>query len=211
MPCLHGFITRSRLLVTVMEPWGSCVVCGRDRRCCARTTNSLFSTAMRLFTGCLAATLLCSIPVAAQDAASTSIEAARERLRFIEGSYRGSSGVVGDTTTTVWRFRPILGGKYFELQAVRDVEFRVTIGFDSTSRRYRMSLLDAGTGAFDVYDGDFEANGALILQNPNFWRVSFARTTVGISWRFEHSRDQGATWQGRPAVELKRMRVMEHP
>lgn len=158
-----------------------------------------------------AAALLAAPPVAAQGAPAGRTEAARERLRFIEGSYRVSSGVAGDTATSVWRFRPVLGGKYFELDEVFRVAFRVTVGYDSTSQRYRMSLLDAGTGAFDIYDGDFDANGALVLQNPHFWRVSFAPTSAGLIWRFEHSTDRGATWKGQPASEMKRMRVVEHP
>ncbi|MBL8960802.1 MAG: hypothetical protein JNJ98_13185 [Gemmatimonadetes bacterium] len=157
------------------------------------------------------ATLLAALPLAAQGTTTGTTQAARERLRFIEGSYRVSSGVAGDTATAVWRFRPVLGGKYFELDEVFRVAFRVTVGYDSTSQRYRMSLLDAGTGAFDVYDGDFDASGALVLQNPNFWRVSFAPTSAGLIWRFEHSTDRGATWKGQPASEMKRMRVVEHP
>lgn len=159
----------------------------------------------------VAATLLVSASVAAQGSTAGTLQAARERLRFIEGSYHASSGVAGDTSTVMWRFRPVLGGKYFELEEVFRVAFRVTIGFDSTSQRYRMSLLDAGTGAFDVYDGDFDASGTLVLQNPHFWRVSFAPTPVGLIWRFEHSTDRGATWKGQPASELKRMRIVEHP
>ena len=165
----------------------------------------------RPLTSLFAAALLAAPPVAAQGAPAGRTEAARERLRFIEGSYRVSSGVAGDTATAVWRFRPVLGGKYFELDEVFRVAFRVTVGFDSTSQRYRMSLLDAGTGAFDIYDGDFDATGALVLQNPHFWRVSFAPTSAGLIWRFEHSTDRGATWKGQPASEMKRIRVVEHP
>jgi hypothetical protein len=131
--------------------------------------------------------------------------ASRERLRFIEGSYRVTSGAPGDTTNATWRFRPILGGKYLELQEVLTVEFRATIGFDSTSQRFRLSLLDAGSGAFDVYEGDFDAQGTLVLQNPHFWRVTFAPTARGLLWRFERSVDGGTTWRGRPATEMIRI------
>ncbi len=158
----------------------------------------------------LIATVLATSTVAAQGTPGSASETARARLRFIEGSFRVSSAAAGDTAS-VWRFRPVLGGKYLELEAVQAVAFRVTVGFDSTSQRYRLSLLDAGTGAFDVYDGEFNATGALVLQNPHFWRITLTPSPTGITWRFEHSADSGATWKGSPATELRRMRVVEHP
>jgi hypothetical protein len=207
-----GFITRWRLLVPGEEHGGPSFVSLTSLKRLRTTIASHLAPMHRLTLASLfTATLLAAVPLGAQGIPPGGPEAARERLRFIEGSFRAASGVAGDTTTTVWRFRPVLGGKYFELDAVFKVAFRVTIGFDSTSHRYRMSLLDAGTGAFDVYDGAFDATGALVLHNPHFWRVTFAPTPTGMTWRFEHSTDRGTTWEGAPASEMKRMRVLEHP
>lgn len=147
------------------------------------------------------------VPVVAAQGAGVprSPAAARERLRVFEGSYRVSSGTPGDTAMSIWRWRPILGGKYLELEETFRVPFRVTVGFDSTAQRYRMSLLDAGSGAVDIYDGDFDASGALVLRNPQFWRVTLTPTDSGMLWLFAHSTDGGATWRQNPTSEMIRV------
>jgi hypothetical protein len=154
----------------------------------------------------IVASLAVSSLGAAQDAAPRpSATAARERMRFIEGSYRVTSGAPGDTASAIWHWRPVLGGKYIELEEVFKVRFRATVGFDSTSQRFRMSLLDAGSGAVDVYDGDFDASGSLVMQNPQFWRVTLTPTARGIFWRFSRSTDRGATWRENPTTEMIRV------
>ncbi len=132
------------------------------------------------------------------------VTGARERLRAFEGSYRvGTDTVTG--AAVIWRWRSVLGGKYVELEETMNVAFRVTIGFDSTAQRYRLSLLDAGSGAVDIYEGDFDATGALVMQNPQFWRLTLRPTERGLVWQGSRSTDRGATWRERPPSEFVRV------
>lgn len=103
------------------------------------------------------------------------------------------------------RFGPILGGRYLELQGhAFDVDFRLTLGWDAPHRQYRLTLLDSGSGALDVYGGQFDTEGQLVLTNDHHFRIHLRPRPDGWTWIYQGSRDQGQTWQASGPAQIAR-------
>ena len=127
-------------------------------------------------------------------------------LAYLAGEFEiRSERSAAETTPLRWQFRPILGGRYLELEGrYQGTDFRLTLGWDAPHRQYRLTLLDSGSGALDLYSGQFDDEGVLVLTNDHHFRVRLEPRPEGWAWVYQGSRDKGKTWQAGGPVQIAR-------
>ncbi len=143
--------------------------------------------------------------------------AAFARLDFVKGFWSGTPWQYrqGSPTSSeprvAYDFRPVLGERYLEASGTRSgVDFRLTLSYNAVDKRYMMSLLDSGSGVLDVYAGDFDEGGRLVLENPHHFRAVLAPAAKGWQWIYEHSADGGGHWVTTSRIDFDR-RISEVP
>lgn len=108
----------------------------------------------------------------------------------------------------VVRFAPGQGGRYLEGEArVGGYGYRMILSYDVVQKLYRFSSIDDVSGLLDVYEGDFDSNGALVVTNLGSGTHYLSGTTrvhnrlsfqplAGDQWEWQidGSTDGGKTW-----------------
>lgn len=69
-----------------------------------------------------------------------------------------------DSTKTS-TFRPIFKGNYYRISGKVSFNFSMTIGYDQWRDKYVLVSFEDGPGLVDIYQGNFDANGDLVLSN----------------------------------------------
>jgi glyoxylase-like metal-dependent hydrolase (beta-lactamase superfamily II) len=109
---------------------------------------------------------------------------------------------------SVVRFAPGPGARYFEGEArVGAFGYRMLLSYDVVQKQYRFSSIDDVSGLLDVYEGDFNSSGALVVSNVKSGthyrtaativhnRLTFQPLPGDVwEWRIEGSTDGGRTW-----------------
>lgn len=134
----------------------------------------------------------------AREEAAEKFRAGFARLRFIEGTWKQANGTATSAgTEPLFRITPYLGGKYLETHGnFGAADFQMIFSYYQPGDHYLMSIVDDQSGVLDVYKGEFDASGALVFTNPNFFRISLIPTSGGnFTWVGASSRDQGATFK----------------
>lgn len=160
------------------------------------------------------AAVLWAPAASAQDDFRTKLRAGVERLQFLKGDWRGcmrnadKAGGWGAGTEKAAHFRPSLNDLYLETEMVSGkYRYIIVFSYDHAQGRYRIASRDDQSGLIDIYDGDFGADGALVVSNVGsgthyaykgvkyFNRMSFLPTSGGWSMIVEASNDRGASWK----------------
>lgn len=104
-------------------------------------------------------------------------------------------------------FKPIFKGNYYHLEAkLQNNFFSMTIGYDQWRDKYVMVCFEDGPGLVDIYQGNFETNGDLVLSNYEagthyvhkgikyYNRMVFTNFSPnGFTWYIDGSTD-GSNW-----------------
>lgn len=103
-----------------------------------------------------------------------------QRLAFLEGTWgadtykidkngdlqpAGSVEANDPDSTKLTSFKPIFNGNYYRITARAGYNFSMTIGYDQWRDTYVMVAFEDGPGLIDIYEGNFEADGSLVLTN----------------------------------------------
>ena len=125
-----------------------------------------------------------------------------------EGSFEKIPTTPTDKTDTskMTKFKPIFKGNYYHLEAKLQNNFSMTIGYDQWRDKYVMACFEDGPGLVDIYQGNFEANGDLVLSNYEagthyvqkgvkyYNRMVFTNFSPnGFTWYIDGSTD-GSNW-----------------
>jgi len=147
--------------------------------------------------------------------------AGMKRISFLKGTWGGISykklkdGTFEKTqtiasndpdSTKTSTFRPIYNGNYYRVDGKVSFNFSMTIGYDQWRDKYVLVSFEDGPGLIDIYQGNFEANGDLVLSNfeagthyvqggiKYYNRMVFATISdKGFTWYIEGSTD-GTNW-----------------
>jgi hypothetical protein len=168
-----------------------------------------------------AATTMAPVKAAAQAASPQQQElrarltAGLRRLDFLVGTWNMAASLPGPDGTWVRRrgraetFERSMNGLYLVMRRTKpngEVYIELTLSYDAAMGRYRLVSRDDSSGLLDVYEGDFNAAGELVMSNvgPGTYyldaglkhhnRLTYAPTPKGWDVRVEDSTDQGATW-----------------
>lgn len=134
----------------------------------------------------------------AREEAAEKFRAGFAKLRFIEGTWKQASGTATSAgAQPLFKIAPYLGGKYLETHGdLGGASFQMIFSYYQPGDHYLMSIVDDQSGVLDVYKGEFDASGALVFTNPNFFRILLIPTPGGnFTWVGASSRDQGATFK----------------
>jgi hypothetical protein len=134
----------------------------------------------------------------AREEAAEKFRAGFTRLRFIEGTWKQANRTAASASAEpLFKITPYLGGKYLETHGnFGSGDFQMIFSYYQPGDHYLMSIVDDQSGVLDVYKGEFDASGALVFTNPNFFRISLIPTPGGnFTWVGASSRDQGATFK----------------
>lgn len=125
-----------------------------------------------------------------------------ERLQFLVGRWAlvrpaAATDSAGMAPTAPLAVEPFLNGKYLRLTGrMGGPAFELLISYSTSDRRYALAILDERSGVFDVYEGDFDSAGRLVLTNPQYFRITLQPvSTGGFAWIGSHSPDRGETWR----------------
>ena len=115
-------------------------------------------------------------------------------------------------------FRPTMNGLYLEMQlATPGYNYQMVFSYDAAMQTYRMVSRDDVSGLIDVYQGDFNADGALVLTNLQSGthyvsggkrihnRITITPGPNGWSGNTEGSADGGVTWRQQGRSESRRI------
>ena len=154
-------------------------------------------------------------------AARTALHEALRKLDFVIGRWGRSlsgppaagGGQTADPkapapTSSIVRFAPGAGGRYIEGETrVGGFGYRMLLSYDVVQKLYRFSSIDDVSGLLDIYEGDLDPTGALVVSNvkPGTHYVAgsdriYNRLTFrpvgkdGWEWRVDGSKDGGKTW-----------------
>ena len=100
------------------------------------------------------------------------------------------------------------GARYLEGETrVGGFGYRMVLSYDAVQKRYRFSSVDDVSGLLDIYEGDFDSAGALVVSNVGSGtyyltgttrvhnRLTFAPLPGDVwEWRVDGSPDGGKTW-----------------
>jgi len=169
------------------------------------------------------AALLWAPAVSAQDDFQAKLRAGVQRLQFLKGDWRGclrnadKAGGWGVGTATAGHFRPSLNDLYLETEMVSGrYRYIMVFSYDHAQGRYRIASRDDQSGLIDIYEGDFGADGALVLSNLSsgthyaykgvkyFNRMTFTPASDGWSVIVEASNDMGASWKSQTRFDAWR-------
>lgn len=118
----------------------------------------------------------------------------------------------------VVRFAPGQGGRYLEGETrVGPYGYRMVLSYDVAQKRYRFTSIDDVSGLLDVYEGDFDSTGALVVSNVGpgthyldgtsriHNRLSFQPLSGDLwEWRVDGSTDGGKTWKRQQTFKAER-------
>jgi hypothetical protein len=94
--------------------------------------------------------------------------------------------------------------------------YEMVFSYDAAQSLYRIASRDDQSGLIDIYEGDFDSSGSLIVSNLTsgthyavggvkyFNRLTFAARADGWSVLVEASRDGGVTWRPQSRAEARR-------
>lgn len=159
-------------------------------------------------------------PAVTQDASERKarLAAALRRLDFLKGPWvitrysRSRDGVWTANEVQTLTIGPSMNDLYLEATFVTPgYIYEMVFSYDTAMETYRVVSRDDQSGLIDVYQGDFNADGALVLTNLQSGthyasgelqihnRLIFAPTADGWSVSIDASADKGETWrpQGR--------------
>ncbi len=124
------------------------------------------------------------------------------RLQFLVGRWAlarpaAAADSAGMAPTAPLEVVPFLNGKYLRLTGrIGGPAFELLISYSLNDRRYALAILDEQSGVFDVYEGDIDLDGRLVLTNPQYFRISLQPVpTGGFVWIGSYSPDSGETWR----------------
>ena len=132
------------------------------------------------------------------------------RIFFLRGTWQGqwqsfSQQAWGETSELEGYFEPTMKEKYLQ-GAVEGAGYRWLISYDQVQDRYRMSSIDEVSGLLDIYEGSFDAEGRLVLDNLESGtlylehgtkihnRLTLAAADGGFHFGVEATEDLGQTW-----------------
>jgi len=90
----------------------------------------------------------------------------------------------------------ILGGRLLETSGhMQNSDFRLSLSYDALKSVYRAALVDNLSGVLDIYEGDFDTSGALIITNPDNFQWQISTTDNGWEMNFAGSDDEGKSFK----------------
>lgn len=155
-----------------------------------------------------------------QEARKTLHEGLR-KLDFVVGRWTGSlslptapagadpvAATSAQPAASMVRFAPGPGARYLEGETrVGGFGYRMVLSYDAVQKRYRFSSIDDVSGLLDVYEGEFDSAGALVVSNVDSGTYYLTGTTRVHNrltflplpgdvweWRVDGSTDGGKTW-----------------
>ena len=116
------------------------------------------------------------------------------------------------------QFAPGPGARYLEgATRVGGFGYRMVLSYDAVQKRYRFSSVDDVSGLLDIYEGDFDSAGALVVSNVGSGtyyltgatrvhnRLTFQPLPGDVwEWRVDGSTDGGKTWVRWQAFKAER-------
>lgn len=148
--------------------------------------------------------------------------AGMNRISFLKGTWGGASykrlkdgtfekaqtvSSNDPDSTKTSTFRSIYNGNYYRINGKLGFNFSMTIGYDQWRDKYVLVSFEDGPGLVDIYQGNFEANGDLVLSNfeagthyvqggvKYYNRMVFANITgKEFTWFIDASTD-GTNWK----------------
>jgi glyoxylase-like metal-dependent hydrolase (beta-lactamase superfamily II) len=110
--------------------------------------------------------------------------------------------------SSIVQFAPGGGARYLEGETrAGGFGYRMVLSYDAVQKRYRFSSIDDVSGLLDVYEGDFDSTGALVVSNVGTGthyltgtarihnRLTFQPLPGDVwEWRVDGSTDGGKTW-----------------
>lgn len=93
------------------------------------------------------------------------------------------------------QFKWVIGKRLLETEGrMQATDFRMSLSFDSLKSVYRLALIDSGSGVLDIYEGDFDIAGTLILTNPDHFQWRLETSAEGWELNYYYSADQGKSY-----------------
>lgn len=149
--------------------------------------------------------------------------AGMERMAFLRGDWTATQSV--PTPQGGWRrlgesalsFRASMNDRYLEtITASAGYNYHLIFSYDTAQRLYRIISRDDRSGLIDVYEGEFSADGALVVSNLRSGthysiggvryhnRMTFRRDGGrGWVWTVDGTSDGGRSWQPQTRVEAR--------
>lgn len=160
----------------------------------------------------------------AQNTQSQETNGAKKGVLFIEEGFFGyklyypdSSGakILGDSINSKSKSDKLLKSfysfnkRYLNLELKGPVSYLLSLGYDKFRGKYILSALDSGPGLIDVYQGNFDLNKNLVLDNIesgthfvdgsgviNHNRLTFKNLSKNsFTLLIELSQNKGKTWE----------------
>lgn len=157
-----------------------------------------------------------SIPAqVAAESAKSRLRRGVERLSFLRGAWQATLHALGgdggwrEVGQTQLNVTSTMNDLYLVTE-VRSGKFlyALVFSYDAAQDVYRVSSRDDQSGLLDIYEGNFDSNGALVVANIASGthyqsagvrihnRMTFQpQADPGWSWLVEATADGGATWQ----------------
>lgn len=143
-----------------------------------------------------------------------------ERLAFLDGRWTmvqetpDNDGNWQEQPASQLSILPSMNGLYLETEiSTGPYVYRLVFSYDAAQGRYRIMSRDDQSGLLDIYEGNFDETGALVVSNiasgTHYSRAGIDyhnRMTFtpdgdsGWTWIVELTADDGATW--RPQVRV---------
>lgn len=151
------------------------------------------------------------------------LTAGLERIAFLRGNWtatqsvptpQGGSRRLGGIALS---FRSSMNDRYLETNAASaGYNYHLIFSYDTAQRLYRIISRDDRSGLIDVYEGEFSADGALVVSNLRSGthysiggvryhnRMTFRRDgSRGWVWTVDGTSDGGRSWQPQTRVEAR--------
>ncbi len=89
----------------------------------------------------------------------------------------------------------VLGNRLLETSGhMQNSDFRLSISYDALKSVYRLALIDNLSGVLDIYEGNFDESGTLVLTNPDYYQWRIQTTASGWEMNYHRSVDQGENY-----------------